>query len=182
MSSQAAPAVHSVQFYDESKGLIDRLCGLITSSLRLGNSVLLVITLKHRVQLVKAMAEAEIEVRDSAREGRFVMADAGETLQHFMVDGLPDPKRFHTSVGRLLHESREAALAPAKNLMVFGEMVAVLWDENNQRGAIALEELWNDVLSERAFHLHCAYPRYSFVKDPDHLRMLEICKAHTHVI
>jgi hypothetical protein len=181
MSAPAtASHVHSVQFYDESKTLIDRLCGMVGTALPLGSAVLMVITLKHRVQLVKTLGDEEIDVRHAARAGRFVMCDAAETLELFMVDGLPDRARFDASVGRLIFGTKAAA--PANTLTVFGEMVAVLWEAGNQKGALALEELWNDVLQKHGFHLHCAYPRWAFVQDPDHLHMIDICRTHSHVL
>jgi hypothetical protein len=64
-------------------------------------------------------------------------------------------------------------------LTVFGEMVSVLWDEGKKDAALQLEALWNDALRERAFHLHCAYPRLGFINDGDETA---VCGAHTHVL
>jgi hypothetical protein len=44
-------------------------------------------------------------------------------------------------------------------------MVAVLWEEGNKPGAIALENFWNAALEKNAFHLHCAYPKSFFAQD-----------------
>jgi hypothetical protein len=121
------------------------------------------------------------DVRDAARTRRFVMCDASETLSTFMADGTPDRARFYATVGQLILAT-QAASAGNDQLTVFGEMVAVLWEEGNHTGALALEELWNQVLTGGGFHLHCAYPRYGFMKHPDHLHMIEICKAHTHIV
>jgi hypothetical protein len=182
MCAQAVPAIHSVQFYDDSKNLIDRLCGIIASTLKLRNSAVLVISLKHRVQLIKALADAEIDVRDAARAGRFVMCDANETLQQFMVDGMPDHERFRSIIAPLIDNARSAAAGPNQTVAVFGEMVANLLAQGNHRAMHALEALWNELLPGRGFQLHCAYPRYGFIKDPDHLHMMNICEAHTHLI
>jgi anti-sigma regulatory factor (Ser/Thr protein kinase) len=40
-------------------------------------------------------------------------------------------------------------------------MVALLWDEGNVPGAIALESLWNDLAEHHRFTLLCAYPTAS---------------------
>jgi hypothetical protein len=61
-------------------------------------------------------------------------------------------------------------------------MVAVLWDEGNREGAIELENLWNDVLNDRAFHLHCAYPRSAFNSQSNDSGMESICHTHSHVL
>src|SRR5450631_3637250 len=141
-------SVHSVQFYDTHQALIDRLCGVVSSALLVGNSVLIVATKDHRDSLMKALQRLEVKVRDYAREDRFTMCDAEEMLSKFMVNGLPDPKLFLSSVGELLTDVKKAARSKDKGLTVFGEMVAVLWDKGNKAGALALEKLWNDLLHE----------------------------------
>jgi len=178
--STKAPLVHSVHFYENQSALIERLCGISSSALRTGNSVLIVATAAHRLELVKQLKEAGVDVRSLAREGRFIMFDAKETLQTFMVDGFPNAELFEKSVGTILSESRKKALGKDQGLTVFGEMVAVLWDEGNREGAIALEELWNQVLNDRTFHLHCAYPR-RFFQDGES-GMDSICQTHSHVL
>src|ERR1041385_4204058 len=94
-----APLVHSVHFYENQSALIERLCGISSSALRTGNSVLIVATAAHRLELVKQLKDAGVEVRDLARKGRFIMFDAKETLDTFMVDGMPNAELFEKSVG-----------------------------------------------------------------------------------
>lgn len=172
------PAVHSVHIYEEDSALISRLCGIVSSSLRLGDSVLIVATAEHRQQLVSELRATGIELRDHAREGRFSMMDAKETLSTFMLNGRPNAKLFEVSIGRILEEARKTSRSRHRGLTVFGEMVAVLWDEGNKQGALELETLWNDALNNRAFHLHCAYPRSGFVNGDE----ATVCRSHSHVI
>jgi hypothetical protein len=176
--SSLAP-VHSVHFYDTHDALIDRLSGVVCSGLLIGNSVLLVCTAEHRSQLMKALERLEVKIRDYARKGRFSMCDANEMLALFMVNGMPDADRFMSSVGKLLIEAKKASRSKDEGLTVFGEMVAVLWEEGNRTGALALEKLWNDVMQETAFHLHCAYPGWIFDGQAGDIR--PICELHSHV-
>lgn len=177
----SGPIVHSVHIYDEHSALVKRLCGIVSSGLKVGNSVLIVATPSHRNALVKELTDADVEVREHAREGRFTMYDAEETLATFMVNGCPDRVRFDQSVGKLLSEAREKARSKDRGLTVFGEMVAVLWEQGNKEAALQLENLWNDLLNERAFHLHCAYPRWNFVNPADEAGMAAVCHTHSHV-
>jgi hypothetical protein len=172
-------SVHSVQFYDTHQALIDRLCGVVSSALLVGNSVLIVATKDHRELLTKSLQRLEVNVRNYAREERFTMCDAEEMLSKFMAKGSPDPKLFLSSVGKLLIDVKKAARSKDQGLTVFGEMVAALWDKGNKVGALALESLWNDLLNESAFHLHCAYPRSLFSQDE--AGMLNVCESHSHV-
>ena len=174
------PQVHSVHFYDSHDSLIDRLCGIVSSGLLIGNSVLMVCTEEHRRQLVKELERLEIDVRDYARKGRFSICDATEMLAKFMVDGVPEANLFSSSMGRLLMQAKKAARSRAQGLTVFGEMVAVLWENGNKSGALALEELWNRTMEEKAFHLHCAYPSWLFSESET--EMQHICQVHSHVL
>jgi hypothetical protein len=110
------------------------------------------------------------------------MYDAKEILSTFMVKGKPDSGMFRQSVGKLLRDAKAKARSKDGGLTVFGEMVAVLWEQGNKAAALALEELWNDVLNDRAFHLHCAYPRWTFVNDGDETGLAAVCHAHSHVL
>lgn len=179
---EKAPLIHSVHFYEDHAALIQRLCGIVSSSLRTGNSILIVATATHRLQLVKELKDTGLDVRSIAREGRFVMFDAKETLETFMVEGMPDAELFQNSVGALLAEAKKKAVSKDQGLTVFGEMVAVLWDEGNKDGALALEQIWNEALNDRTFNLHCAYPRSAFRTEGRDSGMESICHSHSHVL
>ena len=178
----ASAAVHSVHIYDEHASLINRLCGIVTSGLQIGGSVLIVATSFHRDQLVKELTKAGVNIRKHARDGTFAMYDAEATLATFMVEGRPDREFFMKSVGDLLKAAKKKARNKAGSLTVFGEMVSVLWDQGHKQAALELEELWNDALNDRAFHLHCAYPRWGFIRDDAETAMADVCRAHSHIL
>lgn len=177
--SSHVPTVHSVHIYEEDSALINRLCGIVSSSLRVGNSVLIVATPEHRVQLVRELNAIAVGVRAFARDGRFIMLDAEEVLRTFMVNESPDRERFLLSIGAVLDDARRKSLGAGRGITVFGEMVSVLWDQGNRHGALQLEALWNDILHDRTFHLHCAYPRTGFVNLEDESA---VCRSHSHVV
>ena len=175
--STTVPSVHSVHFYESHEALIDRLCGVVSSGLLNGNSVLIVATKTHREQLVSALGRLEVDVRKYSREDRFTMYDAQELLSQFMVDGLPDPDLFMDLLGNLVSHAKRSK---DQGLTVFGEMVSVLWQKRNKQGALALEKMWNDLLNKKAFHLHCAYPRALFAHDQ--VGMRNVCESHSHIL
>jgi hypothetical protein len=177
----SAPVVHSVQFYHHDEALIARLCGIISSAVGVGNSVLIVATEEHRRQLVEALEKRINDPQGLVAEGRLNLLDAQDTLSSFMVNGMPDRKLFFASIGELVSRARSSAWNAQRGLTVFGEMVAVLWADRNHSGALALEELWNELLNDRTFHLHCAYPRALFDAQ-DRQLMAAICESHSHVV
>ena len=174
------PVVHSVHFYDDNTALVSRLCGIVTSALQIGNSVLIVAMRAHREDLIQALSSVGVDVRKHARQLRFAMYDAEETLATFMRHDRPKRALFKQSIGRLLKDARRSSRSKDNGLTVFGEMVAVLWDQGKKKAALEVEALWNEALNDTAFHLHCAYPRASFARD-DHSLFAQVCKAHSHV-
>jgi MEDS: MEthanogen/methylotroph, DcmR Sensory domain len=139
---------------------------------------MVVATESHRNHLVQELESCGIDVRMHARDGRFTMVDAGEMLSAFMLNGRPDRNLFALSVGTLLAQARESSKSSAQGLTVFGEMVAVLWDEGKKEGALELEALWNEALNDRSFHLHCAYPRAGFIAGEE----AQVCNVHSHML
>jgi KaiC/GvpD/RAD55 family RecA-like ATPase len=173
------PSVHSVHIYENDDELISRLCAIVSTGLRLGDSVLIVATSEHREQLVRQLEEVGTDVRNAVRAGRYSMLDATEVMSTFLRDEWPDGSLFEQNVGGLLHSARKHARSLKQGLTVFGEMVAILWEQGNKEAALELERLWNRVLHDNIFHLHCAYPR-GVVGDVSGLHAIE--DVHTHLL
>ena len=176
----SSSAVHSVQFYTHDEALISRLQSIVESSLRSGASVLVVATKEHRHQLQSVLEESGLEL-DKLEKGRVQLVDAHEMLDQFMVRDRPDHQRFKECVERLIRTARAAAINENRTVAVFGEMVALLWCEGNKTGALELERIWNVLLQDHGFHLHCAYPR-SILKESDNLTIKAICDEHSSVL
>jgi hypothetical protein len=180
--NQGSPVVHSVHFYDADEALIQRLLSVVVSSLEAGNSILIVATDDHRQQLTAALRKRGHDVPRLESDATLAFFNAHETLAYFMVNGMPSRERFLNSVGDLIASAKQAARNSTRGLTVFGEMVAVLWEQGNKTGALQLEALWNDLLNDRAFHLHCAYPRSLFANADEAGGMESICESHSHVV
>lgn len=173
------PSVHSVHIYENDESLITRLCAIVATSLRLGDSALVIATAAHREKLVRALKGVGIDPRSCARDGRYVMFDARELLSTFMRDGMPDAVLFGKSIGSVLLDARRNARSRSQGLIAFGEMVSLLWEDGNKAAALKLEELWNDAMRDVTFHLHCAYPREGFDAIYD---IHSVHGLHTHVV
>lgn len=175
------PLVHSVHFYHRDEALIARLEKIVVTALASGNSVLIVATEEHRTQLATALSESGSEVAKLAEE-RLQMFDAKDALSKFMVGGHPSDTRFLEFVVKLLEDARGSASKELGRVTVFGEMVAILWSQGNKVGALELERLWTEALHDRAFHLHCAYPRWILEDGSDSLVLKSICDEHSLVL
>jgi hypothetical protein len=80
-------------------------------------------------------------------------------------------------IGQLIDTA--AAASQRSGLTVFGEMVAILWQQGNKDGAIALERLWNTMLERKSFHLHCGYPKAFFGSANASAEIGLICEEHS---
>jgi len=174
--------IHSVHFYEHDEALVQRLRSIIVPAIDVGNSVLIVATEEHCRQVKAALAANEVDSAVLEQQGRLTFGEAHELLANIIVDGFPDRERFFSSIGDLIGRARQSAWNGHRGVTVFGEMVAVLWEEGNRIAALQLESLWNDLLYDSEFHLHCAYPRNLFRTNAEAAMIRAICDVHSHVV
>ena len=149
-----APREHAVVFYDHDPEAVEAVAEYVAEGLRQGEPVVVIATEEHREAFDLALLGFGADPEWARATGQYQALDAAATLRTFMVRGLPDPELFEASVGGVV---RAAGRGGAK-VRAFGEMVALLWDEGNVVGAIALEALWNGLAQRLDFFLLCAYP------------------------
>ena len=168
---------HFVQFYDSDSFLTESVRDFVVAGLRNDENTVVVATKAHREQLEVALEEVVIDVHAARSEGRYLPFDATTTLAEFMVDGEPDPVLLDQMIGEMIPRS-----ADGRSLRVFGEMVALLWDEGNIPAAIRLEEFWDSIMETRPLDLMCAYPMRSFSHELGTEPFKEVCDRHSRVL
>ena len=172
------PRDHLVSFYDHDAELVAELACYVADGLTAGDGVVVVASPVHRSLLAQALAQRGVDTAAPQAEGSYVVRDASATLSTFRSGGVLDRDRFAASIGGVL----DAAGAGGRRVRVFGEMVALLWDDDDVAGALALEELWNGLATTRAFTLLCAYPT-SALRDPYYLRSGNaVCVLHSDLL
>lgn len=175
-----SPCQHEVQFYFDDRFLIRSLSELIEEALLAGSSAIVVATPSHRDSLAEELGRAGINVAAMAERGRYLALDADQTLAQFTVEGTLDKSRFEQLIGEII--SCSAAAAPSKKVIVFGEMVMLLWQRGQAKTALQLEDFWNDLAKRHSFHLRCAYHLPSFDREVHTELFSRICGAHHAVI
>jgi PAS domain S-box-containing protein len=180
-TQEAAPR-HMVQFYGEDAGLIEGVSAYIGEALEEGNAALVLATAEHRKALAEKLEARGLDLPRAIAEGRCVILDAAEALSKFVLEGWPDPVRYEETVARLVVEVKAAARGNPPRLVVFGEMVALLWARGKFQTAVRLEQLWNELLQRESFSLRCAYPIRGFDRAEHTEAFLAICSEHSHVI
>jgi hypothetical protein len=145
---------HAVQFYESDHELSDVVASFLRPGLYSHAPCLVIATEPHRYQLARRLEALGLDLARVFESRQLVFADAAETLETFLVRGMPDERRFREHVGRLLDHAR---MTPGQPVRVCCEMADVLWKDGKQPAALALEELWSRLGTEQPFALLCAY-------------------------
>ena len=157
--------VHAVQFYETDDYLLQTLADYVAGAFAVGDAAVVVATEAHRAALDARLTARGIDIDQKQNVGSYFSLDAKGLLDRFTIDGSISPTRFGDIVGSLVRQARGES--SARQVRVFGEMVALLWAEGDRNGALVLEELWNDLTRRMSFPLLCAYPASFFSTDAD---------------
>ena len=173
---------HVVQFYTSDSFLLDGLGASFGSALKAGESAVVVMTTAHLKGLRKRLSAQNIDIEAAARQGRFTALDASEALNIFMDPSGPNRQKFLREFGSVIRKAQAAADVKHKRVVVFGEMVAVLWKQKKYESAVRLEQLWNELARTHFFHLRCAYPAKAFQGEMKGEPYHTICSEHSVVV
>ncbi|HVL38431.1 MAG TPA: MEDS domain-containing protein [Fimbriimonadaceae bacterium] len=169
---KAPPAGGHIVFpFTEDARAVAAIADYARYGLESGEAAVLILTQEHRTGVESALSAAGLDLSELARQGRFLCFDARETLNRFMVDGMPDRERFRAVVQPLIGRAR----GPGRAVRAFGEMVGLLFLDNLP-AADRLEQYWNELLAEEGICLLCAYP----LEGQDETLAEELCAAHSH--
>lgn len=174
-AGEIAPHAHLAGFYDTDDTLAVSVGRYLAPALRTDGAAVVVATHGHRRLFEDALDHAGIDVERARAGGRYVDADAEETLSRAMVDGAPDSGAFNAVVRSLIRRSPAAPGTPR----VYGEMVGLLLGDGDLAGAMAVEDLWNRLRHSQRFTLVCGYPRASFDGALPSGSLRSVCERHT---
>jgi PAS domain S-box-containing protein len=171
---------HAVQFYDTEEFLFEVVGSFLADGLVLGQPVVTIATRAHTDAFIEHLRDRGFDVDAAQNSGQLVVLDARETLDRCMVDSMPSQQRFHDVIGSALRSL--SVRSNQRTVRAYGEMVDVLWREDNPVAAIRLEELWNEAAQSNAFELLCAYSMGNFYRESytDYFRA--ICDQHARVV
>ena len=146
----------------------------------LGAPAVVIATPEHWAIFGERIAESGWAAARIERSGLLFCADAETTLAATMDGDRPSAKQFGAVVGGLM--DRVAARFPNRRIRASGELVDLLCERGNPRGAADLEELWNRLARRRSFSLLCGYRVDVFDWDAQVSVLPAICLSHSHVL
>ena len=123
-----------------------------------------------------------IDVGQATKKARLAVFDAVELLNGLMEAGEPNRERFLLQLGNIIRTTEAAAVVEKAPLVVFGGMVAALWEQKKYDEAIRLEQLWNELAQTHSLYLCCGYPASAFQEDSKGDPYAAICAEHTDVV
>lgn len=174
---EIAPCDHLLQIYENDLVFLDSLEGFVAGGLNAEESVIVIGTANHLMQLETRLTSQGFNVAELQFQDKYIPLEAEETLSRFMIEGWPNEELFNTLVAGLLLRARKAG----RRVRAFGEMVAVLWAQGNNGATVHLEHLWNQFCAQDNFSLFCAYPKSGFTEDAKD-SLIHICNAHTKLV
>jgi PAS domain S-box-containing protein len=169
---------HQVQFYEHDAYLLASLTQYFANALRAGRGCVAIATPAHRAELERLLAGDGLDVAGLRAAGRLTLLDAADTLATFSVDDELDVHRFHEAVGGILAKAAHAG----EPVCVFGEMVALLVEDERWHQAIQLEQMWEELARAHRFRLLCAYSMRSFSTEVGALPYRQLAEQHDRVI
>jgi len=164
---------HMVQLYQDCAFLVEAVTAYVAAGLRQGEAALLIARPENGSRFAQAL-----ELQGFAPSSAVRMLDAEETLDEFMVDGMPEWTAFHRACGGAIAELR--LQYPA--VRAYGEMVDILWQRGERPAAIRLEEFWNELGRLQTFSLLCTYALDPLAPKSYGAALESVCGCHTHLI
>ena len=175
---KAARGGHVVLFYRDEEELADSVSNFLLPAVTDGDGTAIVIaTPDHRRSFEERLADAGVDVAAARARGSYLEFDANETIRGFMVGDRPDPAGFWQAVSPLLRQAARAG----QPVLVFGEMVSLLWDAGLINAAIEVEVMWNELGDQHPFSLLCAYPARPVACSHYLDALTEVCRTHSEV-
>lgn len=168
---------HAVRFYENPVSLCRIVADFLGEGFRDNQPALVIATPEHRAGIEAALRGQNVDVAALRTSGELVLLDAEQVLATFMVDGMPDAKRFQATGTELIQ--RACGGRADCTVRAYGEMVDVLWKQGHSVAAMRLEMLWNKLAATQDFSLLCGYAMGHFYKGS---QQQNICAQHTHVM
>jgi anti-sigma regulatory factor (Ser/Thr protein kinase) len=168
---------HVVHFYGADDELADSVGRYLADGLRAGDGVVAVATAPHRLAFEAMLARHGLDADEERRVGRLLTADAAGLLGSFLAGGRLDHDRFEAAASALIGR----AAAGGRQVRVYAEMVALLWDAGDVALAIELEDRWNELSARLPLRLLCGYPASVLAEPGAAGPVRDVCRQHSAV-
>lgn len=169
---------HVVQFYGHDEELAERVTDYLLGALEGDGVAVVIATAAHRREFEARLAQAGVDLVDACARGAYPAMDAAETVRELMAGDQLDSTTFDRVISGLIRR----AGAGGRTVSVYGEMVALLWDDGLVSAAAQLEAMWNELGRRHPFSLFCGYRSDSVTRAGYLDAFAEVCRLHQEVV
>lgn len=169
---------HLAQTYADEHFLVEGVGKFIGAGLRQGEAALIIATALHREAIINKLKQDGLGPVAAIESGQLKFLDADEVLATFMLDGIPDWGLFESAFGAILEDIKTRY----QKVRLYGEMVNILWQNEEYHATIMLEGFWNRLVKAHPFTLLCGYSIDNLSQDAYEGPLQCVCNAHSHLI
>jgi DNA-binding NarL/FixJ family response regulator len=173
---------HKVGFYFDDRSLLDGFTHFLGSALKSGSAAIVIATELRRDKILGRLHAYGLDMTAAIQHGRYTALDNQETLSRFMVNGLPDPDRFHKATRDLIARTAKSVNGEHARIAACGECAPLLWEQGNADGAVRLEHLWDGIATSYGLQVLCGYSLASFQGGAGSYTFGRICAEHSAVV
>lgn len=170
---------HVVQLFDTPDSLANVVSAFLNEGWRAGDSLLVVAKPSHWTRVSDRLERRGCPVNQVIRDGGLTVMDAATTLAQVSRYGASDRALFLDKIGGLV--GRLVSESSSGRVRIYGEMVELLAEEGDLRGAQVLEGLWNELGERQPLTLLCGYSAAHFAASDTMPALHAICAAHSRV-
>lgn len=157
--SNPHPCGHIVYPYTDEALIAQAVTLYATAGIKNGEGVILVATPAHLHAIDHRLTAYEnLDTTALLASGQLMYREADDMLTRFMVDNVPDEKRFKDIFRKAIEKTQAAVTKNGQPGLVraFGEMVSILLADSVQNAEL-LESYWDDLIKEYSISLLCSY-------------------------
>ena len=165
---------HAVQLFDSDDSLAVQVSTFLHAGYLSGERLRVIASAEHMAAIARHLGDLGCPVAETLASGRLRWMDSASTLQLLMPEQRLDAGHLRSLV-RDLAQPVDDSRGP---LRVYGEMVNLLAERGDLRGALELEKAWNRALAGAPATLLCGYSSGHFGDPATGTALDEICREH----
>lgn len=135
---------HFCQVHQDEAALVQAVVTFLAAGVANGENIILV-TRKTRQTQILDWLKAKLPASTRLVEGKNLFLHSSNLLlDHILVDGMPDWRRFEETVTRVADEASVHGQRPVR---LYGDAVSELWQGERHAAAVEVERHWNRLLA-----------------------------------
>jgi MEDS: MEthanogen/methylotroph, DcmR Sensory domain len=142
-----------VQGFESTDALIEGVSAFLGRGLLHGDSALVVMELAQWNSVAAKLTGRGVLLTDAIATGQLTVLDAHRILERIMLHGSPSRGLFEEAITRPVRH----ICASGTRLRVYSDLINLLMTEENFRGALELEKMWNDLAREESLTMLWAH-------------------------